>query len=285
MTALPYPDFEQFRAAPLDVVRAVAPHTMIYAPAGTRRAAALAGIDPSGQAFAVWTQKQLFRVVGLLFERGVQNLIMPMLGPSQFQETTPDYHEHLWHWFEWGLTGPEALAHYQANNWRVRIVFGNFIERLQAAHQRVSAQTPQNGAPTLWCLALPEYHLPYEWLIQAIHTHNIHSLAEAVVGLYGEAISPAQLYLGSGKPLLSTLQLPPLLISEPLQSYWSQRPGYSLDDFQIRQIFYDYAYLRQTWQQDKTGRSDSALLQREAWEKGPIIGLGQRLGPYWYPAR
>jgi len=69
-----------------------------------------------------------------------------------------------------------------------------------------------------------------------------------------------------------------------LQCYWSQRPGFRLDERQLRRILYDYAYTRRTWREDKTGRAEKALAHRSVWERGPTIGLGVRLGPFWYPA-
>ena len=77
--------------------------------------------------------------------------------------------------------------------------------------------------------------------------------------------------------------LPPLLFEE-IQCYWTQRPGYSLTEVELRTIFYDRAYLRATWRPDKTGRERDALRHRHAWgEHAPLIGLGRKLGPYWYP--
>ncbi|HXF63764.1 MAG TPA: hypothetical protein VNK95_19220 [Caldilineaceae bacterium] len=52
----------------------------------------------------------------------------------------------------------------------------------------------------------------------------------------------------------------------------------------MRTILYDYAYVRPTWQADKTGRAEQALKYRQAWEDPPVVGLGVRLGPFWYPA-
>jgi hypothetical protein len=49
-------------------------------------------------------------------------------------------------------------------------------------------------------------------------------------------------------------------------------------------ILYDYAYLRQTWRQDKTGRAEQALAYRKAWEQAGILGMGTHLGGYWFPA-
>lgn len=100
--------------------------------------------------------------------------------------------------------------------------------------------------------------------------------------LYGEDIPPASIYLDFSKPVVSPDLLPPYLIGV-LHCYWSQQPGYSLDQEQLRTILYDFAYVRPTWQVDKTGRAEQVLAQRKVWEQRRIIGLGKRVGPFWYP--
>jgi hypothetical protein len=77
--------------------------------------------------------------------------------------------------------------------------------------------------------------------------------------------------------------IPPLLLGQ-LHCYWSQQPGYSLTERQLRTILYDYVYLRTTWRAEKTTRAQAAIADRSAWEEGPILGLGMQLGPFWYPA-
>jgi hypothetical protein len=75
----------------------------------------------------------------------------------------------------------------------------------------------------------------------------------------------------------------PTAVIGVLHCYWSQQPGYSLDQEQLRTILYDFAYVRPTWQVDKTGRAEQVLAQRKLWEQRRIIGLGKRVGPFWYP--
>ena len=75
----------------------------------------------------------------------------------------------------------------------------------------------------------------------------------------------------------------PALLLDETQCYWTQRPGYSLDDAALRQILFDYAYQRRTWQADKSDRYSDVLAQRDAWEQAPTLGIGQRLGRYWFP--
>ena len=274
---------EEFLHASLDVVRKVAPATFIYAASGTRRAAVLAGVSTKGYEFADWTQSQLFRCVDLIFQHGVEHLVMPMLGPSQFKEKTSEYSEYLWEWFKNGLTGTEAIKHYKRLGWRVRIACSEFIPQVTAAGEKLKSETPTDSPHTLWCYVVPNFELPYNWMIEAIQNWKPRTHEDAIRALYGENIPAASLYMSTGKPLMSCLQLPPLLVKGVLQCYWNQRPGYSLDERQLRLMFYDYAYLRKTWKKDKTGRAQQALNHRDMWENGSILGLGTRLGPFWYP--
>ncbi len=281
------PSFAEFLVLPLDALRPLLPEALIYAASGTRRAAALAGVPTQGDAFAAWTQGELWRTVELFQRCGARHLIMPMLGPSQFDEVTADYREHLWRWYLQGLTGAPALAHYRRMGWRVRLACSEFIPALRQAGQLLAAETPPEASFTLWCYAVPDYDAPLQWLIEAARRAVVETASESIPAvqrvLYGEAIPPVTLYLGTGKPQLSSLQLPPLLARGPLQGYWHQKPGYSLDEVGLRQVLYDDVYLRRTWRADKAGRAEQSLAYRQAWQRAPILGLGTRLGPFWYP--
>jgi hypothetical protein len=101
--------------------------------------------------------------------------------------------------------------------------------------------------------------------------------------MYGEDVPPIDLCFSFGKPMISP-DLFPLLLMNNVQCYWSQQAGYSLTDQQFRKVLYDYAFLRNTWQQNKAARAKEAYAHREVWEREFIIGLGTRLGPFWYPA-
>ena len=83
--------------------------------------------------------------------------------------------------------------------------------------------------------------------------------------------------------MFSSNLLPPLLIGK-VHSYWRQQPGHSITEAEWRAILYDYGYLRATWQADKEGRAAAARDYRTTWESAPTLGLGRRLGPFWYPA-
>jgi len=272
------PSLEQFLSAPPEAVAAVAPHTMIHAVGGTRRSAALSGI-PLGDAYARWSEPKFRATSTLCFRLGVRHLIAPVGRPQIFAETGI-YRREFCRWIDLALTNDLALRHYGEANWRVRlIVAGAPLPELEETAARLEEATRTATGPRLWVLTTPDYHELWRWILSS----GADTREAAVQRLFGEHIPPATLLLSFGKPLVALDHLPPVLFEE-IQCYWTQRPGYSLTEAELRTIFYDCAYLRTTWRRDKTGRERDALRHRQAWgERAPLIGLGRKLGPYWYP--
>ncbi|MFW5941267.1 MAG: hypothetical protein ACOC8X_00560 [Chloroflexota bacterium] len=271
-----------FLEAPIEEVRAVAPDTLILAAGGTRRSAALSGIAPESNDYARWSRERMMQCCQLLFDHGVQHILTFAIVESQMAERTAGYREKLEQWVDWGLAGPQALADYERLGWRVRLVGSQEFPALGDAAARLEASTPGGGTPAIWWFVIPDLEAPWRWLIDAARRSNSSSRKEVATALYGEPIPPATLLLSFGKPLVSPALLPPLLYGKT-HCYWSQRPSYELDRQQLRAILYDFAFLRRTWREDKRGRAEAALAQRSAWQQGPTIGLGRRLGPFWYP--
>ena len=57
------PVLEEFLAAPLDALRPFAPASLVYAAAGTRRAAVLAGLSTESEAYVGWSRGQMVEVI------------------------------------------------------------------------------------------------------------------------------------------------------------------------------------------------------------------------------
>lgn len=281
-----FPDWPAFRAAPLAEIRHLAPATICFGAGGTRRGAVLAGVADRGDAYAQWSRARMMACFSMLFEHGVGHIFTPAIIPSQVQEVTAAYRERLESWVAWGLAGDEALADYERLGWRVRLLGTEQMPGLAATATRLRQATPDppsgSTAPTLWWRLAPTQDSVWKPIIEAVKggASDRRSLIKAV---YGEEVPPAGIFLSFGKPIVSPALLPPLLL-ERVQCYWMQRPSYELTAEQWRAILYDYSYLRATWRADKSGRAEAALASREAWESGPTLGLGIRLGPFWYPA-
>ncbi len=275
-----YPSLEEFLAAPAAEVSNAAPATMIYSNGGSRRAAALAGIAIKD--YPGWSLLKMFECLEIFFRHGIQHVVVPMLMPNQYNEKTPGYRENIERWVDEGLSGPDSIAYWQQQGWRVRMLGTESVPALQAAADRLVAETAPESSHTIWFYVVPEAGLQWKWVLTAAHESGARTQAEVVRALYGEDIPPATLLLSSDKPAINHDLLPPLLIGD-MQCYWDLKPGYSICEADFRKVLYDYAYLRRTWQEDKSERARSALEDREAWENGPIIGLGRRLGQFWYP--
>jgi hypothetical protein len=275
------PTREAFLAAPVEQVAQVAPATMIFAPGGTRRRAALAGISPQSEAYAGWSRAQMIECCARWFEHGVQHLFMNVLRPAQLAETGY-YRERVLGWLAEGLAGTGPLADYARQGWRVRLLGAELLPELRQAAERLSAATAAAQGPTLWFFVVPTADTPWQWLRSALDGTSTPTTSEMIQRLYGEAVPLATLLVGFGKPLLSPDLVPPLLAGE-LQCYWTQRPGYDIDAHTMREIIYDYAYLRTTWVPDKSARYDDIAAQRSIWEQRRVLGLGRRVGSFWYP--
>lgn len=274
------PSLEAFLEAPIAAVRAVAPPTVIYGPGGTRRQAAMAGISPESDGYAAWSRERMAESIAALAHVGVRHIVVNLLRPAQMAEVGR-YRDRLLAWLAEGLAGDDALAEWCRRGWRARLIGLEQLPELRAAAERLAAATASASGPSVWWYLCPTAATPWEGILAAAQ-RGARSQEEAISALYGEAIPPATLYLAFGKPLIAYDIIPPLLAGE-LQCYWTQRPGFSLNEPTLRQILYDYAYLRRTWQPAKQERYAALSSQRELWEHGPVLGLGARVGPFWYP--
>ena len=272
---------EEFLAAPIETVQTVAPPTVIYGPAGTRRAAVLAGAEAQSNVYADWGLNRLFHFCDLFFQHGVRHLFVATLLSKSFRETTSQYREHLWQWAQY-VASDESLALYRQRGWQVRILYHQHLPELRETVERLQVTHSAQARHTLWYSFTPDHFLPIRWMLDTLGHASPQSLDEAIQLLYGESIPQATLYISYGKPSIDIEIIPPMIYSL-LNSYWLQTP-YSLDERQLRTIFYDHAYIRQTWKKDKAGRAEQAMKYRKAWETGPTLGLGMRLGSFWYPA-
>lgn len=276
------PTWETFRDAPDEQIAAVAPQTAVFSAGGTRRAAALAGIAANRDDYAVWAREQNLRTFDLLFRHGVQHIIAAAITQNQLNETTPIYRERLLQWTAWGMSGSEALTDYKRLGWKVRLLGTEYLPDLQDCADQLQTSTLHNSDKNVWWFVAPKPDSYWDHLLQVMKTTQAQTRTELIQALYGEVIPLATLFIAYGKPLIMPEQIPPLLMGT-MQCYWLQRPGYLTDVTLLRQILYDFAFLRPTWQQDKTERAEEIITQAAMWQQMPTVGLGKRSGSFWLP--
>jgi hypothetical protein len=256
---------------------------MILGAGGTRRRAILSNLSTTSDEYARWMRNQMLACSALIFEHGVQHLVAPLLVSSHNDEVTPGYREKMVGWTKWGVSGDEALAIYARLGWRARLIGTESWPELALTAAKLVKATAENKGPTLWYSVASRPELTWKRLLEVAIKRGITDRAELITAFYGEEIPPASLYLGAGKPQVEGSQIPLLLVGK-LECYWRQHLAYDLDAETLRAILYDYAYIRPTWQADKTGRAERVIEHARVWEKPPIIGMGQKVGPFWFPA-
>jgi hypothetical protein len=278
---LTIPTLDEFLAAPVEAVSAVAPRSMVYAPGGTRRSATFAGVEPWSAEYIRLGQDKVTACLEVLFRYGVQNVFMPIIIAGHVNEVE-DIEQQLLLPIGGFVTDPYLLQMVGEHGWRIKLAPCAYTHVLQPYIQRLQEYSSEDAKQTWWMTVTPSYESWWSSLIGLAKSDQVLTRTDAIYAMYGEHIPPISLCLAFGKPMLSPDLLPPLLMDN-VQCYWSQQAGYTLSDQQFRTVLYDFAYLRQTWQKNKTARAKEAQAQQKFWEQEVILGLGKRIGPYWYP--
>jgi hypothetical protein len=275
------PTQDEFLAAPVEVVAAVVPRSMVYAPGGTRRSAMFAGVEPWSTEYVHLGHEGITKCIDLVFRHGVEHVFTPAIMAGHAREVGA-IEQTLFKTMSSFLADPHLLALVREYGWRMRIAPSAYADVLRPLSESIERDTASDGTRTWWLTVTPSIESWWSTFINLAKSEQVYSRADAILALYGEAVPPIRMCLAFGKPMVAPDLFPPLLMDD-VQCYWSQQAGYSLTEQQFRRIVYDYAYLRQTWQEDKTERAKAAMAHQEIWERETIVGLGKRLGPFWYP--
>ena len=276
--------FEEFCKLPPQEVAQLVPKSMIYAAGGTRRAAALNGITDQDK-YVQWSAEQLLLSFGLFAKYGIRHIVTHAIVPTQWQEDTPGYREKLIGWISDILLNKTTVEAYQAKNWREAMIGIDNIPEFKKVAKTLAKTFPpkENYDLTVYYAATPSYEAPWQGLGRILSKKNA-SQDDLILSKYKEAIPPIQLYIGYGKPVISSAVCPPLLGAfNGMHCYWLQKPGFVTNEENVLKILYDYAYIRKTWIKDKSGRTQKVLNFRNAMSRETVLGVGMRLGPFWYP--
>jgi hypothetical protein len=280
MTNIERPSLEEFLQAPAAQVALVAPRTIMFAAGGTRRAAVLHNIAIDDvERLAAFSIQQFATTAGRMFALGVQHILALTVHGKQLSERGV-YRDYIIGGTELTV-GDLGMPYYRELGCRVRFVGHEDVPELARLAARLDAATSQNGPHTIWWMASASNESVWRRTLAA--AQGAHSQAEVIRRYFGADLPPAELFLSYGKPFFSPEIMPLALIGGEVHSYFCQRPGYALSERELREIFYDYAYLRRTWVQDKTRRYDEVPAQRALWERQVVLGLGRRVGSFWYP--
>jgi hypothetical protein len=275
------PTWEEFLAAPVAEVVAVAPRSMVYAPGGTRRSAMFAGIEPWSAEYIRLGEDGITASLNIIFRHGIQHVFTPAVMVGHVNEVD-DVERQLIKQMGAFITDSYLLDLVRKYDCRLRIVPSAYSDVLRPVSEYLLSNSQSDASRTWWLTITPSYDSWWSTLVALAKSDNVQTREDAIFAMFGEAVPPITLCLAFGKPMISPDLFPPLLMDN-VHCYWSQQAGLALTERQFRKVIYDYAYLRQTWQKDKTARAKQASEQQEIWEREVILGLGTRLGPFWYP--
>jgi hypothetical protein len=275
------PSLDQFLNAPLEEIKQIAPKTAIICVGGTRRSAALEGIEAHSAEFFDWSRTRMLEQMDLLFQHGIQHIIaIAIVSPNLVEFET--YRQRFFTLVEKGLAGKQMLADYNTYGWRVKMIGTEELPELQKTASILQEHTNNSSDKTLWWIISPHINTPWQSVFDIVAKTGARTRNDAIQAMYGEQIPLATLMIGTGKPILMYDLIPPLLVGN-LQCYWIQQPGYRLNQTMLRTILYDYAYLRN----NEAAKIDVKYMMvdktRQAWETNAVLGVGERLGVFWYP--
>lgn len=276
--------FDEFCVLSPQEIASYAPPSMIFAAGGTRRAAALAGIQDQDE-YVKWSATQLLTCFGLFAKYGIRHIVTHAIVPTQWEEVTPGYREKLVGWIAGTLTNEKTIAAYQEKGWRETMIGVDAIAEFRPVVIKLRETFTPDAAYnlTVHYAATPTYDAHWRNLASTL-AKEWHTQDELILAHYKEGIPPIKLYIGYGKPVMSAAVCPPLLGAfEGMHAYWLQKPGFVTDERSILAILYDYAFSRKTWVNDKSERTAQVLKHRAEISQTNILGVGKRLGPFWYP--
>jgi hypothetical protein len=275
--------FDQFCELSTGEITERTPASMIFAAGGTRRAAMLAGITDQRE-YVLWSATQMLKCFSLFANYGIRHIVTHAITPKQWQEDTPEYREALIEMVRLGLTNVEFISELKNRNWHACMIGDSYMSGIKSIAEELNRLSAvDNPSLTIYFTTTSKYTSHWDGMIKAIA--NGHRTQEEIIeAQYGCAIPPVKLYIGYGKLELSPAICPPSMGAvEGVHCYWLQKPGYVTDQRSVLAILYDYAVTRRTWMRDKSNRTEKVLAYQDEFSQKMILGLGKRLGPFWYP--
>ncbi len=212
----------------------------------------------------------------LFYAHGIQTLIQPLVGYDLLSRG----HDYLQMAVEQGLAELTTQA-YQDWFRQAQIsltLYGNGSATLmEMGFTQVAASLKQMAETT-------SHYTKHRLLLGVFADESLdHIVAlarnarngeELLQQYYGQPVSPVDLIVGSGQPVIWDL---PLLDINKANLYFLQAPTFCLDKATLRRILYDHLYQRV----NDDELYDNLTLQ--GWEELEVLGIGQRTRKGWMP--
>ncbi|MFZ5910183.1 MAG: diterpene synthase [Chloroflexota bacterium] len=253
------------------LVRASGPKVVVFPINGTRRWFMLEHSheqwDDPVEAYLDIVGKQTIELSKLIFEHGIDTLLIPVIG-HEMLETRENYMEEL------GARGlariashPDFLSFYREYGIRVRF-YGDYRKKMShtpyaqlvTSFDEVCEKTNQNGRYRLFYGVFAD-HATDTIADLAVQYHKKHGTPPdknaLVQQYYGEPVKPVDIFIGFDKFAVYDY---PLLGWGEEDIYFTVAPSLYMTDLQLRAILYDHLYTR------KEVQAEYSTFSMEEWK-------------------
>ena len=292
-------DQEKFLKLPVEevakIVRAGGSRVCVFPFNGTRRWFLLEyGRDFEGDAvqnYIELTTQGYINTYKLVFDYGIDTIIAPVFG-GEIMNRGDEYMREIGASMELLATHPAFTEFYKMYDIRVHF-YGDYRKKMSAtpyasicdAFDEVTKETAQNTGHRLfygvWADAATETIA--ELSVNHFQaTGKIPSRQELIEEYYGEYIEKADIFIGFEK--FNVFDYPMLGWGEE-SLYYMVAPSLYLNDCQLRNILYDYVYLRPVQDPDyftMPEKDFEAMRQFYELNREVTFGTGKMRGGIWY---
>ena len=279
------------------LTRSAGPQVCVFPINNTRRWFALEHgtetFDDPIRAYLDISGREHIRIYKLLFDHGLDTLINPVFGVELFQrgedymkKIAADGLEHL-------VSHPDFVNFYDSYQVRVHF-YGDYRKVLQGTpyaylsdrFDEVARQTQHNNKYRLFfgVCGTDATEFVTEFSIQHFKETGAIPSREAVISAYyGEAVSPANIFISSDKFWVFDY---PLLSSGEEDLYFMVTPSLYLTRKQLREILYDHLYARkENYPNYEKMPAEGFQQMRRFYEANAerVLGTGKIKDAIWYP--
>ena len=286
-------DAETFRNLPrskvAQIMRQAGPKVCVFPLNGTRRWFMLERAKPDedfATAYLNAITTRLLEICQLLFEHGIETLLLPILSAHLFQARGDGYTKMTLEAISFLTDQPKFLDFYDSYAVRVRFYgdYANYLSGTPHAHLLDSINTvtektsAHKGCRLFWGVCANDATETTAALaIQYYKEHGAEPDKQALIQMYyGEDISPVDFFITAAKPRAFDM---PLVTNGREDLYFTAVPSPYLEECQLRDILYDHLYARRkeaTNYQEILPEDWENLRQHYAANKNKILGVGFR---------
>ena len=261
---------------------------------GTRRWFRLEHSDESinSEAFLNAMIDVNIRLCRLLYDHGVDTVVLPVFGPELLART--DYDEIAWKGLHCLATDPKLREFFSADDVRVRF-YGDYCEAfkeapwsdLLASFDDLVEGTAQHGKNRLF-LGVCAQNAPDTIARLAVEFYKkvgrVPGRRELVQLYYGEDLCPANFFIGFDRFCAFDM---PLIDDGNVALYFTVCPSPYLTTVQLREILYDYICLRNTTLENEHIQTEYPYLKNMKVfydaNRRQTQGIGFLMDGIWYP--